>query len=267
LTTPLTESQVIQACQTLFGSEIHISKGFLFYLQPEGLKSAYRKKAKETHPDFFAREAPRVLKEQTSLFRNVVEAYDVVSLFFKQREEGLWTPPPYAHAARDRRHGGKQTRKPDSRAHENTRTGPVAQKPPPFRPLRIGRYLYCRGFITYRMLINAVVWQRKQRPIIGDLALRWGWLNAAAIKRIIGAGDARGRFGEKAVDLRLLSSFQVKVLLYFQRSQQERLGAYFVWHNILKPEELERLARELREHNARVQNELLRAGQAQHAYA
>lgn len=266
MTTPLSEVQVIQACQTLFGSEVNVGKGFLCYLQPEGLKSAYRKKAKETHPDLFAFETPHVLKEQTSLFRDVVDAYDVVSLFFKQREEGLWTPSPYAQASRRRHQGKKHARKPDTCARENTNARTVDQKPLPFRPLQIGRYLYYRGFITYRALIDAVVWQRKQRPVIGDIALRWGWLSAEAVERIIKAGGLQGRFGEKAVNLDLLSSFQVNVLLYFQHSQQERLGAYFVRHNILETEELERLVRELCEHNARVNEELLRAGHVRSAY-
>jgi hypothetical protein len=117
------------------------------------------------------------------------------------------------------------------------------------------------------MLIDAVVWQRKQRPVIGDIALRWGWLNNGAIEQIIRSGGVRGRFGEKAVDLDLLTSFQVKALLFFQSSQQERLGGYFVQRNILTPEELEGLLRELREHNARVQLELIRAGQRRYAYA
>jgi len=267
VTPPLSESQVIQACQTLFGAEVTVGKGFLCYLQPEGLKSAYRKKAKETHPDLFAFETPHVLQEQTSLFRDVVDAYDVVSLFFKQREEGLWTPPPYAHASRNRHQGKRQQKKPDTGTDENVNTRPADQKPLPLRPMQIGRYLYYRGFISYRALIDAVVWQRKQRPIIGDIALRWGWLNSEAIERIIKAGGFQGRFGEKAVNLDLLSSFQVRVLLYFQHSQQERLGAYFVRHNILETEELERLAREQGEHNARVQEELLRTKQARGEYA
>lgn len=267
MTTPLSEAQVIEACQILFGADVNVGKGFLSYLQPEGLKSAYRKKAKETHPDLFTFETPHALKEQTSLFRDVVDAYDVVNLFFKEREEGLWLRRQYAHAARSRRTGKTPARKPETCARENTNAAPADQKPLPFRPLQIGRYLYYRGFITYRALIDAVVWQRKQRPVIGDIAIRWGWLNAEAIERIIKAGGLTGRFGEKAVNLDLLSSFQVKVLLYFQHSQQERLGAYFVRNNILETEELERLVRDMREHNARVHEELLRTGQFQSSYA
>ena len=37
---PQTETALINACQTLFGEDIFISKDFLWYLQPAGLKAA-----------------------------------------------------------------------------------------------------------------------------------------------------------------------------------------------------------------------------------
>jgi hypothetical protein len=266
LTTPLAESEVLQACQTLFGSEANIGRGFLFYLQPEGLKSAYRKKAKETHPDFFASESPNIQKEQASLFRDIVDAYDVVNRYFKLREKGLHASSPL-HAVNCPRERKRQSRDPDTRGFKSESAGSFVRKPLPLRSLQIGQYLYYRGFITYRALIDAVVWQRQQRQVIGDIALRWGWLDNAAIERIIRARDLRGRFGEKALGLDLLTSFQVKVLLYFQRSRQERLGTYFVRHGIMQSETLEQLVRQLHEHNSRFGDKPLRARQARNAFA
>lgn len=266
MTKSLTESAVLQACQTLFGPEVNVCRGFLFYLQPEGAKAAYRKRAKETHPDFFSCDAPHVQKTQASLFRDVVEAYEVVNLFFQQREDGLWRPPSRAHVTRqspENRPAGKTVKQ----AYENKHAEAVRQKPLPSRLLQIGRYLYYRGFITYRTLIEAVAWQQKQRPIIGDIALRWGLLNTGAIEQITRARGVQGRFGEKAVDLGLLTSFQVRLILFYQHSQQERLGDYFVQKNILARKELEDLVRELREHNARVLNCASRSGQERGAYA
>jgi hypothetical protein len=246
----LPEHEVVQACQTLFGANVDVSRGFLFYLQPEGAKSAYRRKAKETHPDFFAGEDLRVQREQASLFRDVVRAYDVITLFFRQREKGLWLPPAGVHVPPshdDPPHDTANTR-------ENRPGRPGPQRPLPLRPMQLGHYLFYRGIITYRMLIEALVWQRKQRPVIGSLAMKWGWLSTEAIERILRSGGRMGRFGEKAVDLELLSTFQVKTLLYYQQSQQERLGMYFVRNNLLTREELDRLVRELDDHNARVRS-------------
>ncbi len=256
------EAEVLRACQTLFGTEIRLSRGFLFTLQPEGLKSAYRKKAKETHPDFFACEGPTVQKEQASRFRDVVDAYDIVNRYFKQREirQRASSSPMHAHRARER---NKKEGRPVNNG--DVPAGPTAHKPLPLRSLQFGQYLYYRGFISYRALIDAIVWQRKQRPLIGDIALRWGWLNTAAIERIIRANGLSGRFGEKALALDLLTPFQVRVLLSFQLSRQKRLGTYFVEQNIMKPEKLEWLGRELNEYNMRFRDEPLRMKQARGA--
>ncbi len=253
----LTENEVLQACQVLFGSETNVCRGFLAYLQPGGAKSAFRKIAKETHPDLFAREASHVQKHQTALFQEIRRAYEIINLFFKQRDEGSWPPCSQVDVSDVSRQEYRPTRT-GGRSREPLRAGAFTRRPLPFQRLELGRFLCYHGMISYEELIAALVWQRRQRPIIGDIALRWGWLNTAAIKRILGAMTPAGRFGEKAVNLGLLSLFQVNTLLCYQRSQQERLGGYFVQRNILTRENLELMIRELSEHNAAVRYEMSR---------
>ena len=43
--------QFLRSCRILFGPEVQITPQFLGYLQPAGVKTAYRKLAMETHPD------------------------------------------------------------------------------------------------------------------------------------------------------------------------------------------------------------------------
>jgi hypothetical protein len=260
LTTRLTESEVLRACRILFGTEIHITRGFLSYLQPEGLKAAYRRKAKETHPDLFARESPNIQKEQTAHFRDVVDAYDIVSRYFKQWEKG-------SLAARSRHDfsGPREWKKQNCDPNSQEYTREAESMPLPLRSLKLGQYLYYRGFIPYRALINALVWQRQQRPVIGDIALCWRWLDSAAIERIIRTGGP-GRFGEKALQLDLLTPFQIKVLLYYQISRQERLGSYFVRHGIMTSDKLAWLVRQLNEHNVRFRDRPLRTDQYRNAF-
>jgi curved DNA-binding protein CbpA len=264
LTTSFIEAEVLRACQTLFGTETHISRSFLLSLRPDGLKAAYRKKAKETHPDFFACEAPNVQKEQASRFRDVAEAYDVVNRYFEKREKRSCAASTPVHAYRSQREQNKNAGDPVNNVY-----GPAGfsvDRSLPIHSLQFGQYLYYRGFISYRALIDALVWQRKQRPIIGDIARRWGWLNNEAIERIIRARGLRGHFGEKALALDLLTSFQVKALLFFQRSRQRRLGTYFVQHNSMKPEKLERLVQQLHEYNSRFRDEPLRIKRSRSAH-
>ena len=236
-------------------------------MQPEGVKSAYRRKAKETHPDFFASASPHVQQIQTSLFRDVLDAYYVINLFFKQREEGLWHSHSRSRTTSNPQKTPRQTKKTKKTADDNWESENFSRRPLPFRTLEIGRYLYYQGHISYQQLINALVWQRKQRPIIGDIALRWKWLTPAAIERINRTDGRPCRFGTRAVELGLLSSFQVKTLLFYQRSQQQRLGKYFVRMNILTTEEMDAFVQELRQHNASVLGSMVSASQGQSAYA
>jgi hypothetical protein len=242
LTPRIPETKVLDACRTLFGSEVSLGRDFLFYLQPSGAKSAFRTVAKKTHPDLFAGEHAEVQRQQTELFREALQAYELLSAFFKQRDDGLWIPSD-RFFARDLR---KQARRAASRGNRFY-DGPV-----PLRPLEIGLYLYYRGGIPYRALIDALVWQRGQRPALGVIAKRWNWLDDKDIREIISLRGRPLRFGEKAVELGLLTPFHVKALLWFQRSQQERLGQYFVRQGHLSAQELERMVEELHCHNAGV---------------
>jgi hypothetical protein len=179
----------------------------------------------------------------------------------------LWHSRSRGRVTSNPRKENSQTRKPEKTTDENTVSENFSRRPLPFRTLEIGRYLYYQGHISYQQLIDALVWQRKQRPVIGDIALRWKWLNAAAIERINKSSGRPCRFGARAVELGLLSSFQVKTLLFYQRSQQQRLGKYFVRMKILTSEEMESLVQELREHNASVVGGMVSTSHGQSAYA
>ena len=247
----VTETQVVTACRTLFGGNVDVSRDFLYkYIQPSGVKSAYRKKAKENHPDLFAADPLPVQQKQTALFREILHAYDVLNLFFKQRETHAVRPAarprPHAHP----RPAAQQDASSEKRAAAGSGDQLYYKGHVPNRTLQIGQYLYYRGKITFNSLIKALMWQRKQRPSIGDIALQWGLLDRAKVDKIFNEASGPRLFGEKAVELGFLTVFQVNAILLYQRSQQLRLGDYFIQQDQLRQEELELLARELNEHNA-----------------
>src|SRR5574341_2660421 len=80
------ETKVLDACRTLFGEDVSLRRDFLFYLQPTGAKTAFRKIAKETHPDHFANEPSDIQKRQNDQFRDVLQAYELLNTFFRQRD-------------------------------------------------------------------------------------------------------------------------------------------------------------------------------------
>jgi hypothetical protein len=249
----LSETDILKACRILFGDEVDVSRDFLFYLQPCGARSAYRRLAKATHPDLFLNETPDVLKTRTEQFRNLNEAYELLSTFFVQREQGLILSPSDFRCSPSA--ASSKPKDSASRSHSSAtcnKQGRFYNGKIPTRLCKIGIYLYYRGLIPFRTLIEALVWQRRQRPSIGQLARRWGWLKDADIHEVITSRKHQGLFGEKAVDMGVLTEFQVRTLIYFQGTLHKKLGQYFIEKGFFSPEEMETLVRELHEHNARI---------------
>jgi hypothetical protein len=250
LSITVSETAVLSACRTLFGARLDVSNDFLWSLHPDDVRSAYRRRAKETHPDLFYHKDPFFQKRQSDLFRRVSDSYTVVQEFFKQRDTGRWRSA--TSTVNDAQHKERTyTRTTTSRSEANTcfHHGTV----PSFH-LEIGRYLYYRGVIPYSSLIKALSWQRRQRPIIGSIAMRWGWLDQHTIGRILNY-RCNGRipmFGERGIQLGLFTPYQVRIMLVFQRSQQKKFGQYFVENGMISQRELEQLVLDMKEHNARV---------------
>jgi hypothetical protein len=235
----LSQTAILDACRTLFGDDVNLSPEFLGYLQPDGAKSAFRTQAKQHHPDRFAAAPPEVRARQTAHFREIHQAYRLLASYLDQR--GHRRPPAIPVKP-----------PPPSQPRQHNKTD--ARSIPPL-PLEFGIFAYYRGTIDYRDLIDALVWQRRQRPALGAIACQWGWLNDLKVLRILGHRGSGGRFGRKAVELGLLSSLQVEALLRHQRSHQRRLGQFFVDRGLMTITEADALAMDLQRHNARVAND------------
>lgn len=238
---PPAQYALLDACRTLFGEEVNLGPEFLNYLQQSGAKTAFRTQAKQHHPDCFAQASPEVRARQTARFREIHQAYHLLCRYLEQRRHPRPpAPPPKAAPRPDRQ-----------QPHRSSRHGGERHEVPPLR-MEFGIFAYYRGKIDYRDLIDALVWQRRQRPAIGAIACHWGWLNEGAVRRILGHRGAGGRFGRKAVELGLLSTLQVEVLLRHQRTRQQRLGQYFIDRGLMSAAEADTLARQLERHNAQL---------------
>lgn len=239
------ETKVLSACHVLFGDGVRLDRDFLLYLQPSGAKAAYRRRAKEVHPDLHAAAPPELRNRRSELFRELVAAHELVCEFFRQREAGQGASPLPTGEGRSQ-HGSRSPRS------TPTDASPFYRGQLPRAQLTIGRYCYYRGVIPYSALIEALTWQRQQRPVIGELARRRGWLNEEGMRQVFAARDSGSKFGEKAVALGILSAEQVRELLRCQRSRSQRLGQFFIERGYVSEKEMNRLTREMRLHNAAV---------------
>lgn len=216
----ITADRLLDACRLLFGTEVEPSLDFLKYLQESGIKSAYRKKARETHPDR-ASILNCDVKYLENQFKLVNDAYRYLLSYVQNPARFIII-------------GKTIPRRPE--------------RPAPLRENRIpfGRYLYYRGFITYRNLIEALLWQKKKRPPLGELAKRMRLLKDGEVREILRRRRPGEMFGESALRLGFLSPGELERLLQRQRLIQPRIGRYFIEKGILSLSEVERLAWEFR---------------------
>ena len=248
----LSENELIEACRILFGQHVVVSSDFLWYIQPCGAKSAYRQKAKETHPDLCVSGDQQHIQKRAEDFREVARAYQLINDFLKERSrsgrvvtrQGPTSPAPPRPAnpaKRPRRH----TPRPETRSEAFDPTVGV---------MEVGIFLYRRGVVTLSELAEALVWQRRQRPPLGEIACRWGWLTETTLKTVLDSRVPFSRFGEKAIRLGLLTPSQVRTLLFYQRSQQQRIGEYFIQKGIVSSEQMKAFVTELNEINRRARS-------------
>ena len=201
------------------------------------LRDAWRRRVLMSHPDRAA-VLGRDEAELEDEFRLVAEAYRILSRAARSGRE-----PAPAAAPPPRREPARPARPPVDHVHRGS---------PPRRALLIAEFLYYAGRISWRNLVEAVAWQRGQRPSIGRIAVEWGHLSEGGVREVLAARRrAGGPFGEHALRLGLLTSGQLLALLGRQRRLQRRIGEFFVERGILEAGEIAALERELAAHNAR----------------
>jgi len=198
------------------------------------LREAFRRRALETHPD----RAAALGRSEASLaeeFRELLEAYRVLS----SEERAPRAPPPRAAAPRPPR---------SPQDHLNRANLPR-------RPLLFAEFLYYSGRVSWRNLVEAVSWQRRQRPAIGRIAVEWGHLTDGEVREILERrrrdGAAAEPFGEYARRNGFLTAAQLLALLGRQRRQQRRIGQFFVESGLVSKGEIPSLDSDLGRHNAR----------------
>jgi hypothetical protein len=277
----LSEGEFADAYQRLFVSTGTVAEQLtrVRALHKTELKRAYRKRAQETHPDRLPN------NQQHDAFRSVVAAYEllklvqegVVDVATRRVETPSWVDNPesiqansYARKAWQRLHPQPQGRRPAAAAtaqqSSETRVGNkdalahlghyFYEGTVPKRPLLFGQFLYYSGRITWRQLIDGLVWQRRRRPLTGQLACELGFLNTHDVGVILATRQREGRFdipfAEYAELLGYLTPYQRRVLCSRLLLRQHPLGQYYVQEGIVPQSELSRFLVAQRRHNDRI---------------
>ena len=263
------QRELFRSCEILFGANLAISREFLDYLQVSGVKSAFRKRAMETHPDRQVAENRLPYRNGAAPFHTVYEAYTHLMGFLEEKETNRKFPgrpetmgtgsANHTSPVHDRpRSYPWQTIKPINLAGPAHRDGRFANTeryyngPLPRRNLLFGHFLYYSGLINWRTISKILTWQRIGRPRIGELGHRLGILDKQDIATILHSKRPGSPFGETAVRLGMLSEYQLKVLIFDQQRRQKRFGTILLENNLIGACELQELLNRFDHHNATI---------------
>jgi len=237
--------QILAALRILFGPDVPVSPTFLARLTPSTLKTVYRRKALQTHPDR-AMVILRPPEELNDHFKQVTSAYQTISTAMARRQTAKFPISPKTRA------------RPHRTAAKHRRTRRMANRfysgPLPRRPLLIGQFLYYSGMISWKDLIDAIVWQKKQRPLIGQIARDWNMLSWADIAKVLSTRRPGERFGECSYRQGLINTFQQMALVGRQRRLQQPIGRHFISKGLFSDEDLNRMVDQMKRHNQRYKN-------------
>lgn len=283
----ISETKLFRSCEILFGTDLHVSRQFLDYLQIGGIKNAYRKRAMETHPDRLIGLDLPLQNCGSERFQAVQEAYRTLLSFLKTKEtrsraipagknSGNLRPKPSAPSAPSarparQRPASSHSARSEARLQSFLRNGTIRpitlpdqasgvpvyanthnlyQGPLPRRQLLFGHFLYYSGLANWRTIARILTWQRTERPRLGELARHFGICRQEDVATILRARQPHRHFGETARMLGILTEQQVKVLMFHQRRLQKKFGAILLEKSLISEPELQELLDRFECHNA-----------------
>ena len=248
----LNKSEILSAYRLIFAPSAKADLNALGSIGLEDVKRAYRKMALDVHPDRFASYGEIYQKECTERFIELCNAYEILSRYLSL-EEKRFMPDAKVHesAPWPRTYEGKRRNGSGPFRHSNGNSCGFSgqQRNLPRRYLRFGEFLYHSSLVSWKALVRALVWQSKQRPRIGEIAMRWHWLNESQTHIILGDRHPGERLGEALLRHQIISPFQLRVLINYQRRLQSPIGQYFVNEGFLREDEIKYLLELHRSHN------------------
>lgn len=107
--------------------------------------------------------------------------------------------------------------------------------------MHFGLYLKKHGVITAEQLVAAIEEQLSTMVPIGQLALEEGMMSARDILNVLLAQNKspNERFGELAIEMRLLKQEQVNRLLTIQEDRKRSIGDVLVGQGVLTEQQLQ----------------------------
>lgn len=181
------------ACDLLFGVGIVAPHELRKKATPAVLKAIYRRRVREVHPD----RATSLGVSSTVLHDRFTAMQRAFELVQRVLVDGVQ----------------------------------IADEPPPAR-FRFAEYLVRTGRISRDTMVEAVRWQRRQRPSVGRLAVEAGFLTDEQVWEVLHERRRAQAFSERFVEFAArrgyLSQSQAQTVVRKQEKMHRRIGEYFI---------------------------------------
>jgi hypothetical protein len=228
----------------------------LAQLTQDDLAARFRSRAMELHPDRagIIGKTPDYLERA---FKQLHGAYRVLS---RAIEDGTLVAQPQsssrpARAAErpPRTQRGRPGAETDSRGSDGR--GRFYAGRVPHGELRFAQFLYYNRVIDWRTMIDAITWQYRVRPKVGEIGRAYRFLDFDSVTRVLRTSPRGELFGSTAMKMGILDKRQLSVMLGKQYQLNYPIGRYFVENGILSRPEVDHLLQQNRRHNIRARNQ------------
>jgi len=230
------------ALKDLFDFEsIEVIQNPLDVIQLEMIKDAFRKKAKNFHPDRAA-----VLGINESLlnekFKRLNDSYQFLISIIKDNKKivvNYNTKKSEGYPDKSQKSSGSKFER-DDFFYE----GLI-----PKRKLRFAEFLYFKKIISWNNLIKSIVFQYQMRPRIGEIGVINNFLTNDEVSEILKNIKLNENFGKVAIRLGKLNDYQLSLILSKQKKLNLPIGKYFIDKKILTMIQLQKYLLEKQEFN------------------
>ncbi|MBD3391236.1 MAG: hypothetical protein GF418_04195 [Chitinivibrionales bacterium] len=246
---------VVSACRTIFGSPFFVSQSIVDWLQPQDVAVAFQRAIEKHVPPGvdILRDGGRL---HVPTIRRFIRAYQVLTRFLEERDANGRSAGVVLNHCHGRRqfqssHAGGASEREATVVGGRLTHGDELYYDGSMIPtrLRFGSYLYYRGLISYEMLSDALEWQKRRRPLMGQIAMKSRFLSPADFAQVLFYLRVGESFGKVAVEHGKLTHGQVNKIASVQKKFNSRIGTYFVENGILSEGIIERCFTHFCAHN------------------
>lgn len=267
-TTTITPKLVHNALRIVFGESSPYSDGLsaLATLSQSEVAAWFRRRALELHPDRAGTLGipPDRLEKA---FKRLHGAYRLLSRLIEdealrdrvleaernatgRRSPGLWTPRQPEPRERHRRESATSRPQGEERETRGSDGRRFYQGRVPRSELRFAQFLYYNRVIDWRTMIDALTWQHRVRPKVGEIGRSYKFLDFDAVSKILRVSPRGELFGSTAMKLGVIDRRQLYVMLGKQHQLNYPIGRYFLEQDLLSRPEIDHLLVQHRRHNS-----------------